>query len=149
MTDDVRSVRLEKLGEHRFRATNTRGGSVVMSHGDDPDMTPVELLLAALAGCSALDVDFITGKRAPMVSFEAVSEGTKVRDEVGNHLVDLRVTFDVAFPDDEAGERARAVLADAIRKSRDRLCTVGRTVQVGTEVTYRSVDKETGSTVDV
>ncbi|MFT4082820.1 MAG: OsmC family protein [Nocardioides sp.] len=133
---DLRSVTLHKSGEHRFVATNARGGTVSLSHGDDPDFTPVELLLAALAGCSALDIDFITGKRAEMTGFEAVAEGTKIRDAQGNRLVGLTVTFAVEFPEGAAGDAARAVLPDAIRKSQDRLCTVGRTITVGDPVRY-------------
>lgn len=139
MTDsaaDLRSVSLEKIGEHRFRATNSRGGSLVLGHGEDPDFTPVEMLLAALAGCSALDVDFITGKRSPMEAFEALAAATKIRDEEGNRLVDISVTFDITFPEGEAGDAARKVLPDAIKKSETRLCTVGRTVAVGTPVSY-------------
>lgn len=131
-----RAVSLEKIGEHRFRATNARGGSVVLGHGDDPDFTPVEMLLAALAGCSAIDVDFITGKRSPMETFEALAAATKIRDEQGNRLVDISVTFDVTFPEGDAGDAARQVLPEAIKKSETRLCTVGRTVAVGTPVTY-------------
>ena len=139
MTDsaaELRSVSLEKIGEHRFRAINSRGGTLVLSHGEDPDFTPVELLLAALAGCSALDVDFITGKRAPMEAFQSLAAASKIRDEQGNRLVDISVTFDVTFPEGEAGDAARKVLPDAIKKSETRLCTVGRTVAVGTPVTY-------------
>lgn len=137
MTDE-RAVGLTKIGEHRFQAHNDRGGSVSIGHGDDPDFTPVELLLAALAGCSALDVDFITGKRAPFATFAARAQGEKVRDAGGNHLVGLTVTFDVTFPDGDAGDSARAVLEDAIRKSQDRLCTVGRTVTLSDPVAYRT-----------
>jgi uncharacterized OsmC-like protein len=137
-TSDIRSVDLEKVGEHRFKAVNARGGVLSLGHGDDPDFTPVELLLAALAGCSALDVDFITGKRSPFASFSARAEGEKVRDEGGNHLVGLTVTLDVTFPDGEAGDAARAVLESAIQRSQDRLCTVGRTITLGDDVRYRS-----------
>ena len=60
----LRSVGLTKIGEGRFKATNDRGGETFMgAGGDDPDFTPVELLLAAIAGCSAIDVDLITRKR--------------------------------------------------------------------------------------
>ena len=137
-TSDTRSVDLEKVGEHRFKAVNARGGVLTMGHGDDPDFTPVELLLAALAGCSALDVDFITGKRAPFATFAARAEGEKVRDAGGNHLVGLTVTLDVTFPEGEAGDAARDVLESAIQRSQDRLCTVGRTITLGDEVRYRS-----------
>ena len=84
MTDsaaELRSVSLEKIGEHRFRAINARGGTLVLGHGEDPDFTPVELLLAALAGCSALDVDFITAKRSPMEAFQALAAANKIRDQ--------------------------------------------------------------------
>jgi putative redox protein len=41
--------------------------------------------------------------------------------------------FDVAFPDGEDGDRARALLPDAIAKAEDRLCTVARTLAIGAE----------------
>lgn len=137
-TSDIRSIDLEKVGEHRFKAVNARGGVLPLGHGDDPDFTPVELMLVALAGCSALDVDFITGKRAPFETFAARAEGRKVRDTGGNHMVGLTVTFDVTFPDGEAGDAAREVLESAIQRSQDRLCTVGRTIALGDEVRYRT-----------
>lgn len=129
-------VDLHKIGEHRYAAVNARGGSVTLGHGDDPDFTPLELLLAALAGCGALDVDFITGKRAPFASFLARAQGTKVRDENGNHVTGISVTFDVTFPPGEGGDAARDILPRAVRQSQDRLCFVGRTVTVGEPVSY-------------
>lgn len=134
--DARRGIALTKIGEGRYKATNARGGVLPIGSGGDPDFTPVELLLAAIAGCSAIDVDLITGKRAQATSFAATAEGDKVRDESGNHLVNLRVTFEVRFPDGEDGDRAREVLPSAIAKSRDRLCTVGRTVQLGAPIEY-------------
>ena len=134
--DARRGISLTKIGEGRYKATNGRGGVLPIGSGGDPDFTPVELLLAAIAGCSAIDVDLITGKRAPATGFDVVAEGDKVRDEGGNHLVNLRVTFEVRFPDGEDGDRAREVLPSAIAKSRDRLCTVGRTVQLGAPIEY-------------
>lgn len=131
-----RRIELSKIGEGRYKATNARGGVVAVGSGGDPDFTPVELLLAAIAGCSAIDVDLITGKRAQATTFELSAEGDKVRDEEGNRLVGLRVTFDVRFPEGEEGDRAREALPRAIAQSRDRLCTVGRTVQVGGPIEY-------------
>ena len=131
-----RSVEVGRTGPFRFEARNRRGGTLPMGSGEDADFTPVELLLAALAGCGAIDLEHLTGKRAPFASFAARSEGHKVRDEHGNHLVDLRVTFDVTFPDGEDGDRAREVLDRSLRQIEDRLCSVGRTVQVGDPVRY-------------
>ena len=132
----TRRIDLTKMGEGRYKATNARGGVLPVGSGDDPDFTPVELLLAALAGCSAIDVDLITGKRASAVSFDVSVEGEKIRDDQGNRLTDLKITFDVRFPEGEDGDRAREVLPRSIAQSRDRLCTVERTVQVGAPIEY-------------
>lgn len=134
--DTLRRIDLHKIGVGRFLATNGRGGVLPVGSGDDPDFTPVELLLAALAGCSAIDVDLITGKRAEATTFAVTAEGDKIRDEQGNRLVDLRLTFEVRFPDGEDADRAREVLPRSVEMSRDRLCTVGRTVQLGGPVEY-------------
>jgi putative redox protein len=131
-----RGIDLTKMGEGRYKATNARGGVLPIGSGGDPDFTPVELLLAAIAGCSGIDVDLITGKRAQATSFHLVAEGDKVRDEDGNHLVNVSLTFEVRFPEGEDGDRAREVLPSAIAKSHDRLCTVGRTVQLGAPIEY-------------
>ena len=131
-----RSVDLHQIGEHRWKATNSRGGGVSIGPGDDPDFTPVELLLAALVGCGAADLDYIAGKRAPFETFQARAEGHKVRDEDGSHLVQLKVTLDVTFPEGEAGDAAREILPRTIQQIQDRLCTVGRTVTLGEPVAY-------------
>lgn len=138
MSDEtLRSVEIAKIGPSRFKATNERGGETFFGLGGvDPDFTPIELLLAAIAGCSALDVEALTAKRSPSTGFTVRAEGDKVRDEGGNHLTGIRVTFDVTFPDGPEGDAARDRLPGAIEMSRDRLCAVSRTVQLGADVTY-------------
>ena len=138
--ETLRSINLHQIGEHRWKATNRRGGGVSIGPGGDPDFTPVELLLAALAGCGAADLDLITGKRAPFETFAARAEGHKVRDEQGSHLVRLSVTFDVTYPEGEGGDAARAVLPRTLQQIQDRLCTVGRTVAIGEPVAYVAGD---------
>lgn len=141
MTDDtLRSVELTRIGPARFKATNARGGETFFGTGGvDPDFTPIELLLTAIAGCTALDVEAITHKRTSSTTFDVHAEGHKVRDEAGNHLTGIRVSFDIAFPDGPDGDAARARVQSAIEVSRDRLCTVSRTVQLGEDVVYDPV----------
>jgi putative redox protein len=134
--ETLRSIHLSRTGEGRYQATNRRGGVLPVGSGDGSDFTPVELLLVAIAGCSAIDVDLITGKRATAEAFDVQAEGHKVRDEQGNHLVGLKVTFDVTFPEGEGGDRAREMLPRALQQTRDRLCSVGRTVQIGEPIEY-------------
>src|SRR4051794_34877440 len=108
--DSERSIALTRTGKARFRATNVRGGSLELGEGSDTDFTPVELLLVAIAGCSAIDVDYLTGKRVEPVSFEVAARADKIRDELGNRLIDIRIAFDVAFPPGPDGERATEIL---------------------------------------
>lgn len=129
-----REVGLRRTAHSTYEATNVRGGTITISSMGGPEFTPVELLLAAIAGCSAVDIDFITSRRAEPESFEVTSVGQKVSDEDGNHLTDIEVTFRVRFPEGEGGDRARTMLPRAIAQSRDRLCTVSRTVQLPTPV---------------
>src|SRR5215213_628871 len=101
MADDpTRSIRFRRLELGRYEAINARGGSLEFGSSLDGDsaFTPVELLLTAVAGCTAADVDFIVSKRAEPTKFEVSMTGQKVRDEHGNHLSELVVRFDVAFP---------------------------------------------------
>jgi uncharacterized OsmC-like protein len=132
--DTLRAVELTRMGHGRYKATNERGGVLPIGSGADPDFTPVELLLAALAGCAAIDVDAITGKRATPEAVEVHATGDKVRDENGNHLSNLRLVFELTFPAGPEGDAARDVLPRSIEQSRDRLCTVSRTVALGTPV---------------
>jgi uncharacterized OsmC-like protein len=108
-----------------------------MASGDGADFSPVELLLAAMGGCTAVDVDILTSRRAEPDEFGLVVGAEKVRDATGNYLTDVTVTFRIRFPEGEGGDKARALLPDAVRKSRDRLCTVGLTVERGTPIQPR------------
>ena len=139
MTSDSahRSVRLERTGNSRYVITNDRGGQLSVGTGEGTDFTPVDLLLAGIGGCTAIDVDILTSRRAEPDAFEVVVEGTKVRDEAGNHLTDIVVSFRVRFPEGEQGDKARALLPDAIKKSHERLCTVSRTVELGSPIATR------------
>ena len=137
--ETLRHIELTRIGKERYKATNRRGGVLPIGSGDDPDFTPVELLLAALAGCAAVDIDLITGKRVEATTFDLRTTGHKVRDEDGNHLTGLRMSFDVVFPEGPEGDAARERVQGAIEMSRDRLCTVSRTVQLGADVEYDQV----------
>ena len=103
--------------------------------GEDASFTPVELLLAAIGGCTAVDVDHITSRRAEPTEFAVAVTGDKVRDEAGgNRMRNLRVEFTVTFPEGADGDRAREALPRSLQQSHDRLCTVSRTVELGTPV---------------
>ena len=130
-----RQVTIERTAPGRLAAVNQRGGKVAFGTGEDGDFTPTELLLAAIGGCTAIDVDILTSRRAAAESFYVDVGAEKVRDDEGNRLTDITVTFRVTFPSGDDGDAARDVLPQAMQRSHDRLCTVGRTVELGTPIT--------------
>jgi putative redox protein len=134
--DTLRWIDLAQIGEGHYQVENRRGGVLPMGSGDDTDFTPVELLLAALAGCTAIDVGAITGKRAAPETFEIHTTGHKIRDDGGSHLVGLNVSISIIFPEGDAGDQARDILPRAVQQTADRICTVGRTLQLGTDIGY-------------
>jgi len=146
--DQHRRVELSRTGHLTLRATNDRGTTLDLGSGDTDDFTPIELLLVALAGCSAIDVDAITGKRSAPDRFAVVAGAEKVRDADGNHLTGITLDFDVEFPATEGGAAAEAVLQRAIAMSHDRLCTVSRTVELGAAVRPRLRGRDLDGTDD-
>ncbi|MEU2896390.1 OsmC family protein [Streptomyces sp. NPDC006967] len=136
--DSRRSVVVERTGTGRYVATNPRGGTIhfgtASGDGLDAHFTPVELLLAAIGGCTAADVDVATARHAEPDGFSVSVTGDKISDELGNRMTGLVAAFDVTFPDGEGADRARAILPRAVRTSHDRLCTVSRTIEIGTPV---------------
>ena len=134
MSEQHRTITIERLEKGRYVARNERGAELTFGAAGSEEFTPTELLLVAIAGCTGADVDYITAKRAEPTRFVVTGEGDKVRDEAGNRMENLRVTFAVEFPEGDEGDAARAVLPDAMRKSHDRLCTVSRTVERGTPI---------------
>jgi putative redox protein len=135
--DSHRTVTITRTSAGRYTAVNPRGGTLEFGTGDVVDFTPVELLLTAIGGCTAVDVDILTTRRAEPESFVVEVGGDKVRDEDGNRMEDLTVTFRLRFPEGEGGDAARVLVPDVVKRSHDRLCTVSRAVELGTAVTTR------------
>lgn len=134
MSDTRRAVTMTRVAPTKFTVTNVRGGQITTGSGGDADFAPGELLLAAIGACTAVDVDIVTARRAEPLSFRIEVTGEKVRDEQGSHLTDLLATFDVRFPEGPEGDAARELLPKMVQQSREKLCTVGRTVEIGTPI---------------
>ncbi|WP_188191713.1 OsmC family protein [Nonomuraea sp. SYSU D8015] len=121
-------VRVERTDDGGFRAVNARGAEVRMGGQEDGVFTPVELLLAALGGCNIVTVEPLTAKRGHrLVRLAMTVEAEKVEP---NKLGPVTITYDVELPSEEAGEVFRAVAG----RVHEKYCTVGRSLEEGTEV---------------
>jgi hypothetical protein len=58
-------------------------------------------------------------------------------------MQDLTVVFTAAFPAGADGDWAREALPHSLQQSHDRLCTVSRTVELGTPVSIVEGDATT------
>jgi len=137
MTEDThRQVTIERISNSHYTVSNARGGMITVGTADTPDFSPVELLMVAIGACTAIDADILTSRRAEPDSFTVAVDAEKLRDDKGrNYLADITVTFRIRFPEGEDGDKARALLPDAVKRSHEQLCTVSRTVELGTPVT--------------
>jgi uncharacterized OsmC-like protein len=135
MTDtSTRRVTIIRESLGSYLATNDKGATLRFGASTEDTLSPVELLLAAVAGCSGMDLDYVTSRRAEPLRFDAVSEAEYIKDDTGNILKDIKVTFTLAFPEGEDGDRARDRIESALQSSHDRTCTVSRTIEQGTTV---------------
>ncbi len=140
MTEETRrptSVQLTRTSALHYEVTNARGGTITIGSGESADFTPVELLMAAIAGCAGIDVDLYTHRRSEPDRFDVVVNASRVKDDSGTRLEDIEALFDVVFPEGKGGDQARKLLDRGIQAAHDRLCTVSRTIEIGTPVDMR------------
>ncbi len=134
----TRTVTLRRESEGVYIATNEVGTELRFGHNAEDGFGSVELLLAAVAGCSGTDLDVMTSRRTEPTRFEATVTADKVTGDGGNILRDIVVTFHVEFPEGEDGDKARARIEPALRAAHERTCTVSRTIEHGASVTLRA-----------
>jgi putative redox protein len=123
-------VRLEKIGAAAFEATAGSGGKLVVDGspeigGDGRGMRPMELLLAAVASCSAMDVVSILRKqREPLEHLAVEIEGTRA-DAVPSPYTQMKLVFVARGPvDDHKLQRAVGLAVDKYCSARATLAGV-------------------------
>lgn len=140
---NARSIELSRKATGHYIARNAAGAEIEFGQGEGL-LSPVELLLAAIAGCSSIDVDTATSRSAEPTTFAVTASGDKVIDEGGaNRMDNLELAFKLAFADDASGQKAASMVQRLVKLSHDKYCTVSRTVEHGTPVGFE-VEVTTG-----
>ena len=131
-------LRVERTGSRRYVGVSTRGARVeIGSARVEGVFTPGELLKIALAACSGMSSDHPLRTRLGD-DYQATIKVSGAADrerEVYPHLEE-RLEVDLSSLNED--ERAR--LLTIVRRSIDKVCTVGNTLKAGTEVTLAVTD---------
>ena len=141
MTDStLRHVQLSRTGEFEYQATNDRGGVISFGEGQNADFTPVELLLVALGGGNAITIEALTKRAEPVRFVVDVTADKLAESDGGSKLQNTQIIVDLAFADDETGQKMTDRIPGAIEKSHHKYCTVSRSIEPGmaTEIAQKS-----------
>ena len=125
--------------DFNFEAVNEEGNSILIDGapaigGHNLGMRPMQLLLVAIGGCSAIDIISILRKQKQKVeSFEIEVDGD--RDPVGIEGYSLFKTIVVHFIikgniDKDKAERA-------VKLSMEKYCSVTKTLEPTANITYK------------
>ena len=129
---------VERTGIRRYTGRSSRGAEVLIgSETDEGVFTPGELLKIALAGCSGLSSDQPLRRRLGD-DYPAVIRvsGPADRDEERYPRLEETLQIDLSGLSAEETERLLLVVNRAI----DQVCTVGRTLKAGAEISFEVAD---------
>ncbi|MGC4175285.1 OsmC family protein [Demequina sp.] len=132
-----KSITLTREAEGVYVARNSAGAELRFGYNTEDTFTAVELLLVAIAGCSATDVDMMTSRRSEPSRFDVTASADKVGGDTPAILRNIVAEFDLEFPEGADGDKARARVGAALKAAHDRTCTVSRTVEAGVPVELR------------
>ncbi len=123
-----------------FEAVNAQGVSVRMdSSSENPSLTPMELVLMALAGCTGMDTaDILRKKRQKVDSMEIRVRGTRTEDHPKVYTgIEVEYVVTGANVDSEA-------VARSIDLSINKYCSVGAmlTPSVPIRTSFRVIASE-------
>ncbi|HJX08554.1 MAG TPA: OsmC family protein [Actinomycetota bacterium] len=122
-----RHLRMTVNPDDTVTVTNKHGTELLVDINGERGLSPLELLLAALGACSAVDFAILMRKqRDPVEPLHLEVDG----DKEDQRMQWLRVTYHVHEGADERKvERSRSKVAND-------LCTVSRTIASGTPVDH-------------
>jgi len=130
------SVKLERVENTKFNVELPDGRRIELNSAEEMEQAfnPMELFLAALAGCTAMDVQWIMDKERQKVDgLEISARGTR-RDEDPRYYETIDLEYKFAGP-----SIMKNAVERAIRLSQEEYCSVRAMVRdnVKISITYR------------
>ncbi len=132
MSENWKEVNVSWKGNSLFTAENETGGSMEMASGRPSEMlSPMELVLAALAGCTGVDIVSILEKKRIELDDFKVKVRAKRADEHPKVYTEYQIEYlfwsnDIQIKDVE----------QAIQLSKDKYCSVSAMLKPGADFHY-------------
>ena len=129
---------VERTGIRRYIGRSSRGAEVLIgSESDEGVFTPGELLKIALAGCSGLSSDQPLRRRLGD-DYRAVITVSGPADRDQERYPRLAETLEIDLSGLSAEDTERLLLV--VNRAIDQVCTVGRTLKAGAEISFEVAD---------
>ncbi len=122
--------------DFRMEAVNDKGNSIIMDAGasdggHDSGLRPMQLLLAAMGGCSAIDlIGILRKQREPLTDLKITVTGEREQGVVPSLYTEVHVHFRL-FGNINQDKAERAV-----ELSVEKYCSVAKTLEKTAEVTH-------------
>jgi putative redox protein len=131
-------INIKRIDDNfNMEATNDTGNSILMDGSPDiggagKGMRPMQLLLAAVGGCSAIDIILILKKQKQIIeSFEIEVDSEREKIEGYSLFRDICLHFKIKGQVDlDKAERA-------VKLSIEKYCSVSKTLEPTAKITYK------------
>jgi putative redox protein len=126
-------IKLSRLNSDlRFKSENEHGNFAIIDGGANAEgLRPMEMLLSALAACSAFDLEHILRKQRQIPEDVKVAvEGTRPDDGFPKPFSDIHMKFSVY------GDLDQDKVERAVALSVEKYCSVGATLRPETQISY-------------
>jgi len=135
-------IKIKHVGsDFQLEAKNEDGNIITIDASKDiggagKGMRPMQLLLASLGGCSAIDVLMILRKQRQFPrSFEVTLKG--IRKKSGTYSLFKSIEVHFVFSNDIKLVKAE----NAVRMSMEKYCSVAKTLEPIAKITYKIIIK--------
>ena len=130
-------IKLERIDDaYHMRAVNENGNTIetdgsLKIGGNNKGMRPMQLLLTAVGGCSAIDIiTFLRKQRQDLKDFRITVEGERQKDAIPSLFTDIHLHFELT------GDLNEKKVERALSLSMDKYCSVAKTLEKTAKITY-------------
>ena len=131
-------INIKRIDDNfRMNAMNEDGNSVQMDGANDiggssSGFSPMQMLLAAVGGCSAIDIILILKKQKQNIeSFEVEVEGEREKIEDYSLFRNICLHFKLK------GKLEKEKVERAVKLSLEKYCSVSKTLEPTAKITYK------------